>query len=285
MRGWILVGAVACGALVSGGALLHGVPARPPAAHTGRADPDGDPDPGVPRARPDDAVEVPLRVRGGRLHVPVRGPDGPELDFVLSTGTAVTVLSESLATRVGLDADLELGGVPVDMLHARALPDGDLAAGGDAFDGMIGPNTLNDFDALVDAPGGRLLLRPVGPRVRWEGVALSDPVRLRVYHGIVLGLDVELNGTAYPAMLDLGTPGVLVNDGVIRDAGDAADGPWRLRVGGATWDDVPVTESDHPVIRRFSPSGDGFVLVGTAVALECAISVSWVHRELRTCAP
>ena len=45
----------------------------------------------------------------------------------------------------------------------------------------------------------------------------------------------------------------------------------------------PIEVSDHPVIGRFSPSGDGFVLVGTPPALDCAIAVSWIHRELRTC--
>ncbi|GMV06262.1 MAG: hypothetical protein AMXMBFR53_25380 [Gemmatimonadota bacterium] len=227
-------------------------------------------------------VEVPLRTHGGRLIVPVKAADGAQLDFILTTGSGVTVLSESAARRLGEGAALTLGGLPVPMDGAQTVPDASLRTSGRDFAGMIGPNMLNAFDILVDVPGRRLVLKPVGRAVSWEGVALSEPVRLRVYHGIVLGLDVELNGKPYPAMLDLGTPGVLVNARVFSEAA-VTGGRASLELGARTFADVPTEATDHPAIQRFSPNGDGFVLVGSAVALECAVSVSWVHRELRTC--
>lgn len=227
-------------------------------------------------------IEIPLRKQGGRLVVPVRTAGGAELSFVLSTGTAVTVLSESGARRAGKDAQLTLSGLPVPMTHSETVPDASLTVDGKVLDGMIGVNTLNRFDMLVDAPGGRLVLKPTGRSVSWEGLALSEPVRLRVLHGVVLSLDVELNGRPYPAMLDLGTNRVLANERAIAEAG-VKGGRARVRVGGVTIADAPVAVSDHPVIQRFSPNGDGFVLVGAPVALDCVIAVSWVHRELRTC--
>lgn len=234
------------------------------------------------QARPAGPVEVPLRTHGGRFIVPVKAADGAELDFILSTGSAVTVLSQSTARRLGEGAALTLGGLPVPMDGAQTLPDASLRTAGRDFAGMIAPNMLNAFDILVDAPRGRLVLKPVGRAVSWEGVALSEPVRLRVYHGIVLGLDVEMNGRPYPAMLDLGTPGVLVNERVVSEAG-VTGGRATLKLGARTFADVPTEVTDHPAIQRFSPGGDGFVLVGTAVSLDCAVSVSWVHREMRTC--
>lgn len=227
-------------------------------------------------------VEVPLRTHGGRLIVPVKAADGDQLDFILTTGSGVTVLSASAARRLGEGAALTLGGLPVPMDGAQTVPDASLRTAGRDFAGMIGPNMLNAFDILVDVPGGHLVLKTVGRAVSWEGVALSEPVRLRVYHGIVLGLDVEMNGKPYPAMLDLGTPGVLVNARVVSEAA-VAGGKASLKLGARTFADVPTEATEHPAIQRFSPGGEGFVLVGTAVALECAVSVSWVHRELRTC--
>jgi hypothetical protein len=235
------------------------------------------------RAGTDDPVEVPLAVRDGRMVVPVRTPDGAELSFLVSTGSAVTVLSESGAARAA-GRDLTLGGVPLDMEGVRTVEDGSLTVDGTVMDGLVGVNTLNRFDVLFDAPGGRLVLQPVGPAVAWPIAGLSEPVRLRVYHGVVLGLDVEVNGVEYPAMLELGSPALLVNQRVLEEAGIDGETVDRMRLGSSTFHDVPVRLSDHPVIARFSPGGDGFVLVGTPPALACPVAISWVHREMRTCA-
>ncbi|HSR42908.1 MAG TPA: hypothetical protein VLL48_12065, partial [Longimicrobiales bacterium] len=171
------------------------------------------------RGQAADVVEVPLRILGGRLVVPVTASDGTRLSFALSTGSTRTVLSASGSERVGEAGTLALGGLPVPTEGIHTVPDERLTVEGTVLDGMVGSNMLNGFDILVYAPGRRLALRPVGGSPVWAGANLGDPVPLRVYHGMVLGLDVEVNGTGYPAMLDLGTPSLLFNDRVKEEAG------------------------------------------------------------------
>ena len=229
-------------------------------------------------------LEVPLHHHQGRLWVPVQGGDGTELRFLLSTGTPFTVLSETGAARAS--GALTLGGLEqasVDLTDAQTMDDASLTWKGERFDGMVAPNTLNAFDLLLDGPGGRLLLRPVGPPVSWEGYELSRPVRLQVYHGVVLALQVAMGGTSYPAMLELGTP-MLLGNPAVGEAGAIVEGRApSLEIGGATWSDLPAEVEDHPSIRRFSPNGDPFVIVGGLIAVDCPISISWVRAELRTC--
>ena len=107
-------------------------------------------------------IEVPLRLQDGRLIVPVRAPDGTQLEFVVSTGNGATVLTESTAARLGDDATLTMAGVHVPTEDSHTVPDVNLSV-----DGMIGANTLDQFDALFDLPGKRLLLKPIGRAVEW----------------------------------------------------------------------------------------------------------------------
>ena len=228
-------------------------------------------------------VEVPLRVEAGRLVVPVVTTDGTELDFAISLGNAQTVFAESTAALLGPGAELTLGGLPVPTDDVATVPDASLTEGGTALAGMISPNMLNRFDILVDVPGGRLVLKPFGRAVEWAGMTMSDPVRLRIFHGIVLSLDVELNGKTYGAMLDLGTPRLIVNGGVQTAAGIATEDVITLGVGREIFPDMNVSVIDLDVLNRFDPNGNGFAIVGAPVAYDCAISISWVHQEMRTC--
>lgn len=241
------------------------------------------PSPTYAQARGGEPVEIPLRMHAGRLVVPVEAPDGERMEFLLSTGNAVTVFSQSVAARFGNAPSLELGGVPIPTDGSRTIPDASLTFDGKAFGGIVGPTALNEFDVLIDVPGQRLVLKPFGTAVAWEGVTLSDPIRLRVYHGVVLALDVEFNGRPYGAMLDIGTPTLVVNDRVQRETQINQADTGTLGIGGTTHANVPVRVLDLDVFHRFVPNGDGFVLVGAAIARECAISISWIHRELRTC--
>ncbi len=227
-------------------------------------------------------VEVPLRVHGGRLLVPVEAPDGSKFEFVLSTGTP-TAFSESTAAHLGDPAALTMGGVPILTDGAGTLPDKDLIVDGMVIDGMIGPNTLNQFDVLVDVPGGRLVLKPIGRSVAWEGMAMSDPIRVRVLHGMLMGMDVEFNGKEYAAMLDFGMGTLVVNEPVRAQTKIAVEDKGTLKVGGRTFSDLPVRTLDLPLFEGWDPDGDGFVVVGAPLAYDCAISLSWVHREIRTC--
>lgn len=230
-----------------------------------------------------DPIEVPLRVEGGRLLVPVRAPDGTELEFMLSTGTPPTVFSESTAARLGDLTGLTMGGVPVNTEGSVTVPDEDLTAEGMIIAGMIGSQTLNQFDILVDVPGGRLVLKPISRSVAWAGMTMSDPIRLRVYHGVMLGLDVKLNGREYQGMLDLAMSTLVVNEPVkVQMHLDAKD-VGSLALGNINHPDLPVHVRDLDMFRGWDPDNNGFVIVGAPVAYDCAISISWVHREMRTC--
>ena len=231
----------------------------------------------------DEPIEIPLRVHGGRLLIPVRAPDGTEIEFVLSTGTPQTVFSESTAARLGDQTGLTLGGVTVNMEGSVTVPDESLTADGFVLAGMIAPNTLSDYDVLIDAPGGRLVLKPIGPRVAWEDVTLSDPIRVQVYHGIFLAFGVELNGTEYKAMLDVGKSTLVVNEPVKVAMELETESLGTLGLGGTTLPGLPVRVRDLDLFRRWDPDGNGFVVVGAPVAYDCPISISWVHREVRTC--
>ena len=213
--------------------------------------------------------------------IPGTAVDGADLSFLVSTGSSVTVLSESGAARIG-DGGATIGGIAVAMGNAVTVPDADLTVEGRVMDGLVSTSTLRDFDVLFDAPGGRLVLKPLGREVSWPGVTLSEPMPLRVYHGVVLSLDVEVDGNPYPAMLELGAPALLVNEAVMAETG-VADGRAALTVGTVTLPGLPMEVSDNPVLQRFSPNGDGFVIVGAPLVQGCAVAVSWVHREVRTC--
>ena len=226
-------------------------------------------------------VEIPLSTHGGRMVIPATAADGTALRFLVSTGSTVTVLSETGAARVA-DGGATIGGVPVNMENAVTVSDEDLTVDGTVMDGLVSNNTLYDFDVLFDVPEGRLVLRPIGRSVTWPGVRLSDPVPLRVYHGGVLALDAEIDGTAYPAMLELGATALLANEAVLKE-NDIREGRVDLTLGSTVLSGLPIELSDNPTIGRFSPNGDGFVIVGAPPALECAVAISWVHRELRTC--
>ena len=228
-------------------------------------------------------VEIPLRVKGGRLVVPVKSSNGNELTFALTTGYPITVLSQSGAARVGHGSELSLGGLPVPTDGSETIPDLNLTADGEVLDGMIGSNMLNQFEVLIDVPGGRLLLGQVGRPVSWDGIALSAPVNLRVYHGVVIGLDVEFAGKEYMAALDLGLPTLVVNERVKTETNIDAEDVATLRIGNTTLTNVPVRAQELEIFHRWAPNGEGFVMVGAPIAFECAISISWVKQEMRTC--
>lgn len=230
-------------------------------------------------------VEIPLRMEGGRLIVPVSAPDGTQLEFILSTGSTRTALSASAKERLGDRAELSLRGVPVPTAGAATLDDSKLTVHGRAFDGMISANTLSRFDVLFDVPGGRLVLKQPGKSVAWDGVELSDPIPVRIYHGAVIGFDVELNGRPYQGMLEVGSGVLVVNQPVMTEASIEMNRAKTLVLGEKTFENLIVEMQDLPVFRMFSPDGSGFVIVGSPIAVDCVVAISYVHQELRTCAP
>lgn len=233
------------------------------------------------RAQGSDVIEVPLRVEDGRLIVPVEASDGSQLQFIV--GTSYTGLSRSGAARLGDRPSLTLGGATMRMDELPPFPDEELTVAGKVMDGMVGSATLNQFDVLIDAPRGRLLLKPIGRSVEWAGVTLSQPTRVRVMHGLLFGLDVEFDGELYGATLELNRPTHVVNQPVQAQAGLDDDDAGTLRLGYATFADTPVQVRDLPLFSGWDPIGKGFVVVGAPIAFDCAIALSWVHAEIRTC--
>ena len=233
------------------------------------------------RAQGSDVIEVALRVEDGRLIVPVHAADGSQFEFIVST--SYTVFSESGAARLGDHPSLTLGGVAVRTDDVPAFPDEDLTVAGKVMDGMVGSSTLNQFDVLIDVPRGRLFLKPIGRSVEWPGVKLSNPVRVRVMHGLLSGLDVEVDGKPYGATLELNRPAHVVNQSVKAQTGIDDDDVVTLRLGYATFADAPAQVLDLPLFSGWDPSGKGFVVVGAPITFDCALSLSWVHREIRTC--
>ena len=230
-------------------------------------------------------VEVPLKMEGGRLSVPVQTADGESLDFILSNGQGVTLISESLAGRVGEEPALTLGGVPVSTDRVVTITDAQLTLEGHAFDGIIGANTLNQYDVLVDAPGGRLLLKPFSTSVEWPGVKLSPPVSIQVFHGVAISLAVTVDGGEFRGSLDLGRATSVVNEGLRATAGLEEEDTASIGLGGVTHGDQPVRSLDLDIFERWDPDGNGFILLGAPFARNCAISISYVHQEIRTCVP
>lgn len=232
-----------------------------------------------------EAMEVPLRVEDDRLIVPVDIGNGVEVDFVLSTGNAVTVLSQAFVDNHGVDGDFWLGDVEVDMDNYATVPHADLNPDDGMVVGIIGANTLNEFDLLIDAPNQRAVLQTVGREVSWEGVELGEPIRLRVYHGLLLGLDLDVVGHAVGAMIDTGTGRVVGNPatGQLLGIDTGEQGSTTLTWPNGVQRDARVHVRDLPLFERWDPNGNGFLLLGGSLAFDCAMSFSWVHREMRMC--
>ncbi len=180
-------------------------------------------------------------------------------------------------------SSLTLGGVPVEAEQAFTVPDEELAISGTVPAGVLGGMTLNKFDVLIDAPNQRLVLKPIGRSVSWDGVTLSRPVRLMLFHEVLARVDVEVGGKLFGGLLDLAAPHMAVNEPVRTASQFSGDRLDSFRMGYAGWPDLPVVVTDSPIFQGWDPNGKGFVIIGAPVAYECAIAISWAHAELRTC--
>jgi hypothetical protein len=228
------------------------------------------------------SVEIPLRIDpAGRLVVPVQTADGRTLSFAVSTMVPTTMVAASLAGDDASALGLRLDGLE-QALTVEPVPDAALVVDGHRVDGWLGLATMGDFDVLLDAPNGRMVIRPIGRTVEWSGVELSEPTRLNVFHGVALRLDIEVAGQPLGATLDLANPLNQANPGAAHAAGLAAGTPASVMVSGI---DRPMafTLGNTEVLERWDPNGAGFVSLGAPFAAGCALSLSWFHQEMRTC--
>ena len=228
------------------------------------------------------AVEVPLRVdAAGRLVVPVQTADGRTLSFAVSTMVPTTMVAASLAGDDASALGLRLDGLD-QALTVEPVADAALVIDGHRVDGFLGLSALGDFDVLLDAPNGRMVIRPIGRTVEWSGVEMSEPTRLNVFHGVALRLDIEVDGQPFGATLDLANPLNQANPGAAHAAGLSTGTPASVTASGI---DRPLAFAvgDTPVLERWDPDGAGFVSLGAPFAAGCALSLSWFHQEMRTC--
>lgn len=228
-------------------------------------------------------AEAPLRVRDGSLVVTVLAPDGTELDFRLGTSSPPTVLAESTVERFGEVPRLTVGGLPVQVDGFQTLPDDRLSpVGAPSIAGVIGASTLRDYDVLVDVPGGRLLLREVGPPVPWEGVELSEPIPVQILHGSVVSLSVRVGDSDIFTLLDLSAGATVFSPPTTARLGLEPEGEVTIGLG-ATELRTAYEQRDLPVFRNFDPDGNGFIILGAPIATDCPLALSWARREMRIC--
>jgi len=228
--------------------------------------------------------EVPLRVEDGRLVVRARATDGTELDFVLGLGS--TRLSAAGARALGPDRSVTLGGAELSL--AGATEDGDDTVfydgspAGSRIAGVLGGQSLSDYDVLIDAPTERLLLKQVGRTMRWEGVELTSAVQLQVLHDYLIRTQVEVNGELFFAHLEL-SPATMLISGVVAERSGVNGRKADFRMGYASFPERATSVSTHPYLAGWGGDDVGVVFIGAPVAYDCVIAISWAHAQMRTC--
>ena len=128
-----------------------------------------------------------------------------------------------------------------------------------------------------------MVLKPIGRSVRWEGVPLTNAVPLRVYHGMLLSVDIELEGMVFGGVLDLGPSAIIISEAARAKSGAEGDRAAKFRMGYGTFTDVPIRMEELAIFQGWDPEGKGFVMIGAPVTYDCAIAISWAHAEMRTC--
>jgi hypothetical protein len=108
-------------------------------------------------------------------------------------------------------------------------------------------------------------------------------VAVRIFHDVLIRVDIEVGGKVFGGLLDLSSPDLEVNEPLRAAANIRAGRIDSFRMGYTGWRDLQVAVVDSPVIRRWDGEGTGFAIIGAAVAYDCAIAISWAHSELRTC--
>jgi predicted aspartyl protease len=272
-------------------------------------------------------AEVPIEVDGEWLIVPVEAR-GRTYRFILDTGATTGAISRSLALQLGLRAVAEAklsgasGQARVPVVTTKMLRLGDARAGswekyvlGDEvladgddhrFDGIVGSDLLKYYDVLIDAPGRALRLYKRGTTDQDSGpvVGPDDAVPFeRVRRGIIR-FEVHVNGSAVDAVLDSGSPVLLLNPTAADATGvTVTDEPVSeqsrgigseevptygariasIRVGRTSLEVLDGEVADLPIFGRLGLDDRPGMLLGSPFLLRCPLLISWSARELRFC--
>ncbi len=271
--------------------------------------------------------EVPIEVEDRWLVVPVEG-HGQAFRFIMDTGATTGAVSKSVARRLGLEpvAAAKLSGASgqarAHVVSTRVLRlgaaragerekyvlDDEVLADGDErrFDGIVGSDLLKYYDVLIDAPAGVLRVYRRGTTDSNSGgvVGPSQAVPFeRVRRGIIR-LEVEVNGSVVDAVLDSGSPALILNAAAaeaanlqvsehpvseqVRGLGSEKVSTFEaridsIRVGPTVLRSLPGEVADLPIFGRLGLDDRPAMLLGSPVLLRCAVLISWRDRTLRFC--
>jgi predicted aspartyl protease len=272
-------------------------------------------------------AELPLQVEGNWLVVPVE-VRGDTLRFLFDTGANRGAVSRRVADRLRLRRAatalvtgasglarvpvVEAGWIRLDKARMGVpqkfvLEDGVLTdSEGREFDGIIGADLLPMYDVLIDVPAERLRLYRAGSTGGLTGpvVELERALPLeRIRRGLV-GLEVGVNGRPVSAILDTGSPVLLLNRLAASSANAAATsapvsegvrgvGSAKIQTYGTTIGSIQLgsTElmdfvaevADLPVFGRLGFGDEPAMLLGTPAVLECPLLISYRKDTLRFC--
>lgn len=272
-------------------------------------------------------TEVAIELKGNWLVVPVDAR-GRSLRFILDTGATTGAVARSVARRLNLPivGQARLSGAsgralaPVAEVRwlrvgeARAgdfqkwvLSDDLLSDGEDSrFDGIVGSDLLKYYDALIDIPARTLKLYKRGSTNANSGpvVGQAGAVTFERLLGGIIRFDAQVNGETVAAILDTGSPSIILNAAASEAAGvpiseepvsEEARGigsekvpTYRARVDVIQVADVRIDSAaaevaDLPIFDRLGLDDEPAMLLGSPFLLRCPLLISWRNRELRFC--
>ena len=193
--------------------------------------------------------QLPVRESGRRILVTAT-VNGRPFDMVVDTGAPFTVLSRRLADTLGLHLHdtrsingVTIGGIggeahtmttTVDDLQFgqfKLRHSGVFVAGDIGEAGVVGRDMFGDYDVEVDLAHGAIrLMHPVGcsdaQMPYWGGTSYSEaPLEPRNADLGDYRTQILLNGRAFPAVLDTGSPRTIVTTGAAQLAGITLTSP------------------------------------------------------------
>ncbi|MFC3712493.1 retroviral-like aspartic protease family protein [Sphingoaurantiacus capsulatus] len=237
-----------------------------------------------------------------RMTVPVFVNGQGPFAFAVDTGADRTVISQSLATKLGLIADraaqlhgvagvdvvrttrlekLKIGHKEVADIRAPILPDAALGAAG-----LIGIDALADQRVTMDFIGEQMTVRPSDYRVPEDKDADVITITAKRRFGQLVLVNASVNGQRVYAIVDsgsqvtIGNPelrkmmvrgakGTEVSTELVSVTGRkiAADYGMlpRMKIGGVILGDIPIVYSDAHPFKKFKLAGKPAMLIGVDI--------------------